>query len=599
MRKLTLNSKITLALLTSFLSLTISAQNVFSGTANNQLPEVADPHVIIPSAWAFGVLYGGYTNQEETIETIKRIQAHDYPIDAYWIDSWFWSYEDKGKGPKKYIDFVADTILYPDREAMWGFMQQNNIKGGFWIWNCILQTGNEEAFTEFDSLGYFSKIYYETSTWHNHSTSTAMFQEGDGKKGTLCGDIDFKNPDAVRHFKQRMKHFFDEGADFIKLDRTTAIETVRTIFEMSQEFGRETQGRGFTLSHAGSPQGDEYKHYPAKWTSDTRSDWTVENPLKDFDSWVPRIAFKENIRLFTDTSKNSSKIPFLTNDTGGFDMGKTDRVDEELYIRWVQFSAFNPIMEVFSQPENISGNLAFNYSAKADEVFKKYSHLRMELFPYIYSYALASRLEGENIIRPIKGFLYQYYFGKEFLVAPVYEQGASSVKVYFPEGTWVDFWSGEEIHGGQNLDVKAPIEQLPLFVKKGSLIPMRPYASSIETGTRDKIILHVFPGKDGKFSLLEDDGKSNEYLNGTYAVTDIEMTMRNKKSFIMKIHPAKGSYKGMPQQRRWQIVIHSGVDYKKGYVAGKKLSLERTPDDFLISGEMNCSAQDGMEMVFK
>ena len=70
---------------------------------------VADTNLVLPPSWAFGVLYGGYTNQQETIERVKEIKKHDYPIDAYWIDSWFWSYADKGIGPKKFIDFVADT----------------------------------------------------------------------------------------------------------------------------------------------------------------------------------------------------------------------------------------------------------------------------------------------------------------------------------------------------------------------------------------------------------------------------------------------------------------------------------------------------------
>ncbi len=395
-------------------------KNISAEKAIHTEIEVADSNVILPPAWAFGVLYGGYTDQSGTIAAVKEIQNHDYPIDAYWIDSWFWSFKEKGKGPKKYLDFIADTISYPNREKMWSFLEKSNIKGGFWVWDCILETGNEVAFKEFDSLGYFSNTYLNTNPWHNNSTSTAMFNEGGEENGTLCGNIDFKNPNAVAYFKSKMKHFFDEGADFIKLDRTSKIETVKAIFELSQEFGKETKGRGFMLSHSFDTETDEYKKYPAKWTYDTRSDWNIDSPLKKFNSWVPNIALKENIEMFTDPNIMTSKIPFLSNDTGGYDMGITDKLDEELYIRWVEFSTFNPIMEVFSQPENKTANFAFNYSERADSVFKKYSHLRMELFPYIYSYALASRIVGKNIIRPIDGYLYQFYFGEEFLVAPVY-----------------------------------------------------------------------------------------------------------------------------------------------------------------------------------
>ncbi|MDV7394137.1 hypothetical protein RZS08_22340, partial [Arthrospira platensis SPKY1] len=139
----------------------------------------------------------------------------DYPIDAYWIDSWFWSFDDRGAGPKKYIDFVADTVAFPDRQAMWDFMQERHIKGGFWTWDAIQQTGNEEAFADFESRGFFRDVYINTNPWHNASTTTAMFEGGaDGaQRATPTGNIDFDNREAADYFKKRMKHFFDEGAD--------------------------------------------------------------------------------------------------------------------------------------------------------------------------------------------------------------------------------------------------------------------------------------------------------------------------------------------------------------------------------------------------
>jgi len=583
----------------SIVAQTTTASPFGKNKGPKQKKEVADPNVVLPPAWAFGVVYGGYTNQNETIETVKKIQEHDYPIDAYWIDSWFWSYIEKGKGPKKYLDFIADTISYPNREKMWSFLEKNNIKGGFWIWDCILETGNETTFKEFDSLGYFSKKYLETNSWHNNSTSTAMFQNENEKKGTLCGNIDFENPAAVAFFKSKMKYFFGEGADFMKLDRTAKIETVKTIFEISQEFGKETKGRGFMLSHSFDTDLEEYKRYPAKWTDDTRSDWNVETPTKKFDTWVPNVAFKENIEMFTNPQKKSSKIPFLTNDTGGFDLGITHKLDEELYIRWVQFSTFNPIMEIFSQPENSSKNLAFNYSERADKVFRQFSHLRMELFPYIYSYALATRLEGKSIIRPIDGYLYQFYFGEQFLIAPVYKQGKTNVEVYFPEGNWVNFWTNEKISGGKKHIVDAPLETIPLYVKKGSIIPMRPYASSIEVGTKNKIILHIFPGEDGMFKLLEDDGTSNDYLSGIYAETTIEMITLNKKSFKLKINKSNGNYKGMPDQRKWEIKIHSNINYKKGISEKAKFDLTEEDNNILKSKEITIFANKDFEITFR
>ena len=536
-------------------------------------PTGTDENVILPPSWAFGMLYGGYTNQEQTISRIEKIKEKNYPIDAYWIDSWFWSFDDKGDGPDKYIDFVADTVAFPDRAAMWSFMEDHKIKGGFWTWDAIQKTGNEAAFEDFESRGYFKDTYMNSNSWHNSGTSTAMFQKGGNKEGTLTGNIDFDNPKAATYFKKRMKHFFDEGADFIKLDRTKNIATLKTMFEMSQEFGRETKGRGFMLSHADELENPEFKRYPTKWTSDTRSDWTIEDPNKSFNSWVPKVAFKENIQKYTDPENPAHTVPFLTNDTGGFDMGLTDKLDEALYIRWVQFSTFTPIMTVFSQPENPTANLAYNYSNKTDDIFRNYARLRMKLFPYIYSYAHLSRWNGNNMIGLFPGRLYQYYFGNELLVAPIYEQHTNQREVYLPEGEWINYWNLERFNGNREITVDAPIDQIPVFVKAGSIIPKRPYASSIEVGSNDHLILEVFDGANGSFSLFEDDGNSNDYLDGNYTIVDFELEQSNGSSRLT-ISAIKGLYENMPSERTYTLQFISDQLLTQAMVNGKKVGFK-------------------------
>ncbi|MBN2820834.1 MAG: hypothetical protein JXP36_17805, partial [Bacteroidales bacterium] len=108
----------------------------------NHQAEVADTNLVLPPAWAFGIVYGAYTNQQQSIELIDEIIEHDYPIDAFWIDSWIWDWENQGQGPKKYMDFVADTISYPNRKEMWDYMESKNIKAGMWMWDAIMKTGN-------------------------------------------------------------------------------------------------------------------------------------------------------------------------------------------------------------------------------------------------------------------------------------------------------------------------------------------------------------------------------------------------------------------------------------------------------------------------
>lgn len=559
---------------------------------------VADTNLVLPPAWAFGVLYGGYTNQEQSIATVKEIQKHDYPIDVYWIDSWFWSFDDEGMGPNKYLDFVADTVAFPDRKAMWDFLEQNHIKGGFWVWDCILETGNETAYNEFDSLGYFSSKYLNKNPWHNKGTTTAMFAEEKGHTGTWCGNIDFNNPDAVAHFKSKMKPFFDEGADFLKLDRTSSVPVVKAIFEMSQEFGKETKGRGFTMSHTGGTDTEEFKRYPTKWTDDERSDWTIESPAKDFNTWVPEVAFKEMIAMYVDPKLETSKIPFLTNDTGGFDMGITDEVDEELYIRWLQFSTFSAIMSIFSQPENKTMNLAYNYSQRADTLFRNYTHLRMELFPYIYSNAIATRVEGKGMIRSLHYSPYNYYFGDEMVVAPVYEQGATTRSLTLPEGKWINFWTNEEVVGGNELVIDAPIDQIPVLVKAGAIIPMRSYSSAVETGSNNTLLLHIYPGEDGQFTLYEDDGISNDYLENIISKTDIALVNQADGSLKIIIEPIKGGFKGMPSKRNWQFIIHSDKDYSEATAEGYTMELTRKGST-MESGIFDSNVNQRLEILIK
>jgi len=535
-----------------------------------------DTNVILPPAWAFGMLYGGYTDQQGTVDRIREIQAHDYPIDGYWIDSWFWSYADRGAGPGGYLDFKGDNVSYPDRAKMWSWLEANGIRGGFWVWDCIQETGNEEAFREFLEKGLFSGVYLNRNPWHNSGTTTAMFSEGRDHPGTLCGNINFDDPEAVALFRERMKPFFAEGADFIKLDRTDRISVCRVMYDLTAEEGLESRGRGLILSHSAGTDSEEYKRYPLKWTDDTRSDWTVESPLVKFDPWVPHVALKENIRMYTDPAQGTSRIPFLTNDLGGFDMGKTDKPDEELYIRWMQFSMFCPVTEVFSQPENPTSNLAWKYSPLADTLFREYSHLRMRLFPYLYSYAHLSRLEGVNMIRPQPGQLYEYMLGDEMLVAPVFRKGETSRELFVPEGRWFDYWTGEMVEGGEYHRIPAPIGHIPLLVREGAIIPERQYASSIEKGINDTLTVNVYPGADRSFRLIEDDGLSNDYIDGIYAQTEIT-TRTVGNSLTVAVSPVKGGYKGMKPERYINLMVHFSRKPSSVSVNGRSVRFEYDP----------------------
>lgn len=546
------------------------------------IPQTADTNVVLPPSWAFGIIYGSYANQEQSIELTEQLLAHDYPVDAFWTDSWIWDWANQGRGPARYIDFIADTISYSDMNGFWnGYLSSKGIKAGMWVWDCIQKTGNEEVFEDFKSKGFFRDEFIHTTGWHNGSMTTIIGDQGQKVKGTLTGNIDFENPEAVSYFKQKMKHFFDKGVDFIKLDKTDAIPVAKVMFEMSQELGKETQGRGFVMTHSHGVEREEYKKYPGKWTDDTRSDWSVGHSGRVFSPWLPRVAFKENIAMYTDTSRHFWKIPFLANDMGGFAVSNDGFVDEELYIRWTQFAMFVPLTTVFSQPENPTGNIAFKVSATADSVFRKYAQLKMQLFPYIYSYAHRSRWDGVNTIRPIPGYLYQYLLGNELLVAPVCEQGAVTKAVFLPEGsTWYDWRTGRNYQGGQLVTVDAPLTEIPVLVRAGSIIPLRDYARSVEIGSNDTLRLHVFTGDEGEFVLYEDDGNSNDYLNGSFATTTFSLKAR-KEGYVLTVKPVKGHFSGMQKSRYYQLIVHGQIKEPIVMLKGRKMEIVKVGHSYV------------------
>jgi alpha-glucosidase (family GH31 glycosyl hydrolase) len=158
--------------------------------------------------------------------------------------------------------------------------------------------------------------------------------------------------------------------------------------------------------------------------------------------------------------------------------------------------------------------------------------------------------------------IYQYTFGDELLLAPVYERGATTQKVFLPEGKWINYWTDELLDGNTEYFVAAPIHQIPLFVKQGSVIPMRKYASSIKKGNNDTLYLHIYPGDNGLFKLMEDDGISNDYLKDIYAFTLIVMKYSSKK-IDLRINPVEGHYTNMSSSRKWLLNIHSSKTPKK------------------------------------
>jgi alpha-D-xyloside xylohydrolase len=150
----------------------------------------------------------------------------------------------------------------------------------------------------------------------------------------------------------------------------------------------------------------------------------------------------------------------------------------------------------------------------------------------------------------------QFMFGPAILVNPVLKADAARRSVYLPAAAaWYDFWTGNSLTGGHEIEADAPLDRIPLFVRAGSILPMGP---QIEYATQDPagpIELRIYRGADGKFDLYEDAGDGYEYEKGQHSVIPLHW---NDGSSSLTIGSRQGSFPGMIEHRQFRVVLVAG-----------------------------------------
>jgi alpha-D-xyloside xylohydrolase len=212
------------------------------------------------------------------------------------------------------------------------------------------------------------------------------------------------------------------------------------------------------------------------------------------------------------------------------------------------------------------------------EAIAKYINLRYSLLPYIYSTSWDVTANGSSMMRALvmdfakdKDALNlndEYMFGKSILVSPVtnamyvkgsrgnYQEDFSTVKtkkVYLPKGTeWIDFWTGEKQAGGNTIEKVSPLDIMPLYVKAGSILPFGPKVQYATEKKWDNLVIRIYPGADGSFTLYEDENDNYNYEKGQYST--ITFSWSDKKKQLI-IDARKGSFAGMLAERTFNVVL--------------------------------------------
>lgn len=313
--------------------------------------------------------------------------------------------------------------------------------------------------------------------------------------------------------------------------------------------------------------------YPLGFSGDTQILWSA-------------LAFQP---YFTATASNVGYTTW-SHDLGGHMLGNP--YDDELYLRWLEFGAFSPIMRLHSTKNSISKE-PWNHKSVEKEAIDVL-RLRHSLIPYIYNAYYRNHKYSEAISRPMYwdypdmenkyGYPGQYMFGESLLVAPVTARadkttGKAKKTIRFPKGEWTDIFNGKKYTEGE-YELEFGLAEIPVFAKAGSVIP---YAETVGNfnGNPDVFRLDVFRG-EGEYDLFEDDGISTDYLNGGGAHTRFVMN-EGKGTAVLKILPVEGDIGVLPEVRTYKVrFVGDEVASLNAYVNGKEIAVEAEGDRVII-----------------
>ena len=256
-----------------------------------------------------------------------------------------------------------------------------------------------------------------------------------------------------------------------------------------------------------------------------------------------------------------------SHDVGGHRNGYRD---DELTTRWVQFGVFSPIMRLHSSDETFTGKEPWKFCADSERVMRRFLTLRHQLVPYTYTMNRRFHAENRPFIEPVyyehpdEEEAYrrrnEYYFGSELLVSPITQKSdpetkTGAVKTWLPEGAWYDLFTGLRYRGGRTIRMHRDIDTIPVLAKMGGIVPLES-AETVSSRTENPkhMVVKVFCGADGTFSLYEDDGLSLRFQQGEFVTTDFHLQWGAEKRFT--IAPARGSVELIPQSRDYDLEFY-------------------------------------------
>nr|MCR5320137.1 DUF5110 domain-containing protein [Lachnospiraceae bacterium] len=368
-------------------------------------------------------------------------------------------------------------------------------------------------------------------------------------------EFDASNPTFVEnYFKYVCNPMEEEGVDFWWIDwqqgTKTKVEGLDPLWILNHfhylDSGRDGK-RPMTFSRYAGPGSHRY---PIGFSGDTVISW-------DSLQFQP---------YFTSTASNIG-YGWWSHDIGGHTYGGKN---DEMEARWYQYGVFSPIMRLHSTKNEFNGKEPWRFKKEARDTMIDFLQLRHKLIPYLYTMNYRAYAEDAPIVEPLS-YVHgpkdifeevpnEYYFGTEMIVSPITTKRIEGLnlacqKTWLPKGVFYDFFSGMRYEvqeeEGRLIENFRDINSIPVFVKAGSILPMveKLDAASVIRNP-EELVLRVYLGADGSFTLYEDDNDTTGYLTGVWAKTKITL---DEKAKTLKIHPVDGDVSILPAKRKIKV----------------------------------------------
>lgn len=526
--------------------------------------------------WAYGFWQSRqrYRTQAELLGVLKTYRANRWPIDNI-VQDWFYWPEDQ------WGSHTFDAARFPDPKGMVDEVHRQHARIMISIWGKFYP--NTANYKELDAKGYM---------WRRNVELGMKDWVGAGHLNSHFSPYNQEARDIF--YRQMKKPLVDLGFDAWWMDNTEPdVRSNASPEELAELITPTQMGPGALVTNAYATMATQAVHDGLKrdrpdarqfiltrsgfagvqrnaaavWSGDVVGTWDslykqisagVQTGFSGVPNWTHDIGGYSQEARFQDKSVAGLQE---NRAAGGVRTAEDLKEWQELNQRWWQFGTLSPLMR--SHGEGVKREIheisPEGSAMRANMVW--FLELRYRLMPYIYTTAADSHYEGAPIMRGLaldfpadataKKIADQYLFGKSMLVAPVTRYGATSRPVYFPgTSTWFNVWTGETVKGGQTRTVAAPLDQMPVFVKAGAIVPMGPVTQYVDEKPDAPLTIHVYTGADGSYSLYEDDGISNSYQAGQY--TRIPFVYDDKRAEVT-IGPRSGGYAGMVTKRTFNI----------------------------------------------